>query len=146
MVSSGSDTTRRLPAEGGENRKLAPLECMKPIIHITVPGSPDDPRDDLPQLDGVEIHRCPPLHPDDVTVHKGLPVTSPARTLVDAAEFSTREELRAIFRRAREIGLLDLDAVRASRSRVEWRPSLGMLDEVIAEFEDDARRNTGRGE
>ena len=75
---------------------------------------------------------------DDVTVHKGLPVTSPARTLVDAAEFSTREELRVIFHRAREIGLLDLEAVRASRSRVEWRPSLGMLDEVIAEFEDDA--------
>ncbi len=111
---------------------------MKPIIHITVPGSSDDPRDDPPQHDGVEIHRGPPLHPDDVTIHKGLPVTSPARTLVDAAEFSTREELRAIFRRAREIGLLDLDAVRASRSRVEWRPSLGMLDEVIAEFDDNA--------
>ena len=118
---------------------------MKPIIHIAVPGSPDDPRDDLPQLDGVEIHRCPPLHPDDVTVHKGLPVTSPARTLVDAAEFSTREELRAIFRRAREIGLLDLEAVRASRSRVEWRPWLGMLDEVIEEFEDDAVRDSAQG-
>ncbi len=118
---------------------------MKPIIHVTVPGSPDDPRDDLPQLDGVVIHRSPPLHPDDVTVHRGLRVTSPARTLVDAAEFSTRGELRAIFLRAREIGLLDLEAIRASRSRVEWRPSLGMLDEVIAEFEDDAGRGSAHG-
>jgi hypothetical protein len=64
---------------------------------------------------------------------------------VDAAEYSTREELRAIFRRAREIGLLDLDAVHASRSRVEWRPSLEMLDEVIAESDDDAGRDSARG-
>lgn len=118
---------------------------MRPIIHVTVPGSPDDPRDDLPEIDGVEIHRCPPLHPDDVTVHRGLRVTSPARTLVDAAEYSTRDELREIFQRAREIGLLDLDAVRASRSRVEWRPSLGMLDQVIAEFDGDAPRGPNGG-
>jgi hypothetical protein len=65
--------------------------------------------------------------------------------VVDAAEFSTREELRAVCRRAREIGLLELDAVRASRSRVEWRPSLGMLDEVIAEFEDDAGDDSAQG-
>lgn len=45
-----------------------------------------------------------------------------------------REELRSTFRRAREIGLLDIDAVHRSRARVEWRPSLAMLDEVIAEF------------
>jgi hypothetical protein len=64
---------------------------------------------------------------------------------VDAAEYSTREGLRAIFRRARDIGLLDLDAVHASRSRVEWRPSLEMLDEVIAESDDDAGRDSARG-
>jgi hypothetical protein len=28
-----------------------------------------------------------------------------------------------------------MDALRRSRLRVEWRPSLAMLDEVIAEFE-----------
>ncbi len=36
-------------------------------IHITVPGSPLDPRS-LPQIDGVEIHYAPGLHPDDVEV------------------------------------------------------------------------------
>jgi hypothetical protein len=43
-------------------------------------------------------------------------------------------ELRACFARAREIGLLDPEALRAARARVEWRPSLAMLDEVIDEF------------
>lgn len=64
----------------------------------------------------------------------GIPVTSPARTLVDLAEVMDREELRATFRRARDIGLLDIEAVERARGRVEWRPSLAMLDEVIAEF------------
>ena len=30
--------------------------------------------------------------------------------------------------------MLDIDAVKASAARVEWRPSLTMLYEVIAEF------------
>jgi hypothetical protein len=77
-------------------------------------------------------------HPDDVvTLPNGLRVTSVARTLVDLAECMSRDELRETFETGRRKGLLDVDDVRASRDRVEWRPSLEMLDEVIAEF--DAR-------
>jgi hypothetical protein len=47
----------------------------------------------------------------------------------------TREELREVFAVARRRGLLDMDSLRRSRARVEWRPSLAMLDGVIAEFE-----------
>jgi len=82
----------------------------------------------------VIVHYVPALHPDDVVVVDGLPVTSVARTLIDCAEDASRNELRAMFLRARQLGILDMDAVHASRARVEWRPSLGMLDEVIAEF------------
>jgi hypothetical protein len=46
----------------------------------------------------------------------------------------TADELRATFARAREIGLLDPEALLAARGRVEWRPSLAMLEEVIDEF------------
>jgi hypothetical protein len=102
-------------------------------IHVYVPGSPDDPRADT-SMPGVAIHRGPPVHPDDLTVHNGIPVTSPSRTLIDLAEVVSQDELRDAFARARELGLLDPDALHASRSRVEWRPSLAMLDEVIAEF------------
>lgn len=103
-------------------------------IHITIPGSAADPR--IPDtLDGVVIHRAPSLHPDDVDVVDGIPVTSVARTLVDLAEITSADELRAYFHGARERGLLDIDAVRASAARVEWRPSLAMLHEVIDEFD-----------
>jgi hypothetical protein len=105
-------------------------------IDITVAGSADDPREEAPAPEGVRIHRVPSLHPEDVvTLPGGLRVTSVARTLIDLAEDLTRDELRDAFAAARRRGLLDMDALRRSRARVEWRPSLAMLDSVIAEFE-----------
>ncbi len=112
---------------------LGPAARTRAPIDVYVPGSADDPRTDT-SIPGVEIHRGPPLHPDDVTTVDGIPVTSPSRTLIDLAEVMTADELRACFARAREIGLLDPEALRAARARVEWRPSLAMLDEVIDEF------------
>ena len=103
------------------------------LIHITVPASATDPRDDA-DIPGVVVHRTPPLHPDDVVILDGIPVTSPSRTLIDCAEVMDRDELRELFVRVRAQGLLDPAALRAARARVEWRPSLAMLDEVIGEF------------
>ena len=64
----------------------------------------------------------------------GIPCTSVARTLVDCAEEMTKDELREVFANAERKGLLDIDAVRRSAARAEWRPSLQMLYEVIDEF------------
>ena len=102
-------------------------------IHVLIPGSADDPRTAAP-IPGVVIHRGQPLHPDDFTTINGVAVTSLSRTLIDCAECMTAAELRAAFARARELGLLDRNEMRAARARVEWRPSLAMLDEVIDEF------------
>jgi hypothetical protein len=105
-------------------------------IDVTVPGSNRDPRCDATAPPGIRIHRSPSLHLDDVvTLPSGLRVTSVARTLIDLAEELTSDELREAFAGARARGLLDMDALRKSRLRVEWRPSLAKLDEVIAEFE-----------
>jgi hypothetical protein len=106
----------------------------KEPIDITVAGSPGDPRDASPSVPGVRIHHAPALHPDDVTVVDGIPVTSISRTLVDLAEILPRDELREVFADASARGLLDMDAVEASYARVEWRPSLRMLRDVMDEF------------
>jgi hypothetical protein len=103
-------------------------------IHIYVPGRADDPRHQADLPDGVVAHYGPPLHPDDVTIVDGLPVTSVGRTLIDLGEVVDQDELRGCFIRAREMDLLDLDELAAARARVEWRPSLSMVDEGIAEF------------
>jgi hypothetical protein len=103
-------------------------------IHITIPGCSDDPRDPVEPPPGVVIHHSPPLHPEDVAVINGIPCTSVARTLVDCAEVMTRDELRELFAEAERTGLLDVEAVRRSAARVEWRPSLQMLAEVMNDF------------
>lgn len=61
-------------------------------------------------------------------------VTSVSRTLIDLAEVLDEEELRECFVNARGRGLLDPEALRASRGRVEWRPSLALVDRMIDEF------------
>ncbi len=105
-------------------------------IHVTVPRHPGDPREPPPELPGVVVHYVPELHPDDVSVVNGLPVTSVSRTLIDLAEELGERELRVIWRRALMRGQLDLDAVRASRARIEWRPSLVTVDRLIGELEE----------
>jgi hypothetical protein len=103
-------------------------------IHITVAGSPDDPRTRVDPPPGVVVSYSPPLHPDDRAIVNGIPCTSVARTLVDCAEVMDKDELSELFVSADSKGMLDLDAVRASAARVEWRPSLAMLYEVINDF------------
>ena len=103
-------------------------------IHITVPGNPDDPRVPHGLPEDVIVHYAPELHPDDVCVVRGVRTTSPSRTLIDLAEVLEPAELRECFENARSLGILDLDELGAARARVEWRPSLAMLDEVIEEF------------
>jgi hypothetical protein len=105
-------------------------------IDVTVSGSDVDPRLEEDPPPGVRIHRVPALHPEDVAIHpSGIPVTSVPRTLIDLAEVLPADELREAFAMARARGLLDMAAVHRSRARVEWRPSLAMLDMVIAEFD-----------
>ena len=110
-----------------------PCSCGFPPIDVYVPGSPDDPRNDE-DPPGIRVHRGPPLHPDDTAVVDGIPVTSPSRTLIDCAEFLSPDDLRFAFHCAREQGLLDAEALIAARGRVDWRPSLALFDEVMAEF------------
>jgi predicted transcriptional regulator of viral defense system len=50
----------------------------------------------------VVVHYGPPLHPDDLTLVDGIPVTSVARTLIDLAELMDADELRGCFATARE--------------------------------------------
>ena len=108
--------------------------CSNEPIHVTVAGSPSDPRGPIPSVRGVRLHHAPALHPDDVTVVDGVPVTSISRTLVDLAEILPRDELRQVFADASAKGLLDMDAVEASYARVEWRTSLRILRKVMDEF------------
>ena len=95
-----------------------------PPIHVTVPGG------GTRGPEGVIVHRSTILTPNDLWVHDGLPVTSPARALLDhAAEAATRELERmldtALVRR--RVDLRQINDVLARAGRHAGRASLADL-------------------
>jgi hypothetical protein len=103
-------------------------------IHIAVPGRGDDPRTPVKAAPGVVIHHVPYLDPRDVTVVNGVPTTTVARTLIDLAETAPIEELRVIWQRAFARRLVTTEEIEACLARVEWRPSLPAIEQLLAEL------------
>lgn len=77
-----------------------------PAIHVTVPTTAGKARP------GIRLHRTRRLRPQDVTVHEGLAVTSPARTLLDLAGVLDQAALRRAVERAMRVGRYDEHAMR----------------------------------
>jgi hypothetical protein len=76
---------------------------------------------------GIRVHRAR-LGPDDVTVLDGIPVTTPARTLVDLADVLSRRGLERAFDEA-EFLRLDCTGLRAIRGRTGFGRLLAVLGE-----------------
>jgi hypothetical protein len=66
------------------------------------------------KIDGIRAHAIGPLRRDETGTVDGIPCTSPARTLVDAAGTVGMRTLRSMFERAAARKLLALDAIEAS--------------------------------
>jgi hypothetical protein len=81
---------------------------------------------------GLRIHRTTRLDPDDRTRHRGIPITSPARTLVDLAATLEHRPLRAVTRRAQSLQRVNLRQLAATLARHRRRPGAAKLAEIIA--------------
>jgi very-short-patch-repair endonuclease len=77
------------------------------VIDVSVPtaGGRSRPR--------LRIHRVPSLHASDCDVHRGIPVTSPARTLLDLAAVLDTRGLERALDRAEQLELTDYPALEA---------------------------------
>ena len=64
-------------------------------VHVAVPGCGGRRR-----RTGIIVHRCPSLSPEDVVLHKGIPVTSPRRTLLDAKRSVSDTRFDTLLRKA----------------------------------------------
>jgi very-short-patch-repair endonuclease len=92
-------------------------------LHLTVPRTARG-------IDGVRTHRPRTLRLEDIVVVDGLRVTSPARTLIDLADFRKRRLLEKAIDQAEYHRLhLPLGEV---HDRLRKRPRAGLLKAVIA--------------
>jgi hypothetical protein len=67
---------------------------------------------------GVKVHRTRQLDGPDIRIHQRLPVTSPARTLLDSAGGVSRDELEQAFDDALERHLVRLSEIKDVLARV----------------------------
>jgi predicted transcriptional regulator of viral defense system len=70
---------------------------------------------------GVTIHRTRRLDSADVTIHQGIPITTPARTLVDLAQTLTEYQLANVIHEAAFRNRFDEAATRQAMARTRGR-------------------------
>ena len=79
---------------------------------------------------GLRVHRTTTLDRDDTTRHRGIPVTSPARTLLDLAAHLSHRPLRSATRRAQSLHRVDLRQLVSILAR--QRPGCARLARIVA--------------
>jgi very-short-patch-repair endonuclease len=80
---------------------------------------------------GVQIHRSASLTPADITIHKGLPVTTPARALLDAAATHTDADVARWTAIALHRRLTTADEIKRTRDRAGGHPGAATLTRVL---------------
>jgi hypothetical protein len=80
----------------------------------------------------TRIHRAPTLLPRDVTVYKGIPVTTIARMLVDLTDVLTDHQLANVIHEATFRRRFSLAATRDAIERSNGRHNLDVLERALA--------------
>jgi very-short-patch-repair endonuclease len=80
---------------------------------------------------GLAVHRVAALDLRDVRLRHGLPVTAPARTLIDYAAQASEEELVGALAEARVLRLVTDRELMAAMERAPWRTGVGRLRAVL---------------
>jgi len=92
-------------------------------IDVTVPTQAG-----VRQRRGIRVHRSSTLHPDDVTVHKEIPVTTVARTLIDLADTLATQPYKRAVHEAEYRGVLDARALERAVQRNPGRRGKRVLE------------------
>lgn len=94
-------------------------------VEVTVP------RNRRPRIPGVRIHRARDLWPDEVTTIEGLPVTTPARTLLDIGDTLRAREVEQALATALRRRLVTKDEMRAMVDRHPRHPGAAILRRLL---------------
>lgn len=81
---------------------------------------------------GVRVHRARRLSPDERTECKGIPVTTPARTLVDLAAIFGEKELERAASRLVRAGLVEPATLERRLGEWRGRPGIPALRAILA--------------
>jgi very-short-patch-repair endonuclease len=94
-------------------------------VHLVVPGSGGG------APEGCRLHRSRTLGPRDLRVRRGVPVTSPARALLDVAPAASERELERGFDRALVAGTMYPSDVAELLARVGKHAGVPLIRELL---------------
>jgi very-short-patch-repair endonuclease len=94
-------------------------------IHVVVPGGVKT------RAEGFGVHRARNLEARDIRIRKGLPVTSPARTLLDQAEGMAARQLELAFDQALVSGVMRPAGVAELLARSNGHRGAGRLRALL---------------
>src|SRR5215217_1288294 len=80
-------------------------------IDVTIPSAAGRAR-----RRGIRVHRCRTLRPEDTTVHRGIPITTPARTIIDLSRTLQGRQLEHVIDLADQRGLIDFADLESANS------------------------------
>lgn len=104
---------------------LGILEERGGVIHVSR-RSPAPRR-----VPGLIVHRRPSLETEDIGLCRGVPLTSPARTLLDLAARLSRPRLEAAVNQANKLDLIDPESLRAYLERRPGEPGIRALRDLL---------------
>jgi very-short-patch-repair endonuclease len=104
---------------------LLPYPARDRAVDVTVPDRRARSRP------GIRVHRGKRLRADELTKVSGIPVTTPARTLLDLAAEVTARELEQAVAEAQRRGLTSRERLRALLARHRGRPGTRRLRAVL---------------
>jgi very-short-patch-repair endonuclease len=96
-------------------------------IHITVPGDPGRRR-----RAGIRLHRSTTLAPEDRTTLRGIPITTPVRTIIDLAATLKGRPLEQALDRAEQLGLVDFADLARRLAAHPTRPGAPSLRALLS--------------
>lgn len=105
---------------------IRPIDDDGPV-HVSVPGR------SLSRTSGILFHRVAPLRDDELARNDGIALTSPTRTLVDAAGLLGSREIELALASAERAGLVRGDEMRATLDRHPGRPGVGILRALVSQ-------------
>lgn len=92
------------------------------------------------KIDGIRARRCRAPTADEVTIHAGIPCTTPSRTIVDLAGILGRTSLRRAIEQAAVVKLLDLAALDGAVARARGRRGIPALRAMIDPWRSEDER------
>jgi very-short-patch-repair endonuclease len=101
------------------------LEVDPAVIDISVPANRRS------REKGIRVHRCANLTSEEVTRHQDIPVTTPARTLIDLSTQLTPPQIERAINEADKLDLIDPGTLRAVLDQRSGQRGVRMLRQVL---------------